>query len=135
MDFSYEQNKKLPKKNRLELFGKDLCKVVPSLKDRLKNFEARYIAFKKYKFGIPTCGAVLLNPTMDKCLMVKGWGKQSRVSWDSPKGRWTPANRRLNARRERWRKRSVSILENISLRRTRLCFIDEDRGKKVRRRK
>ena len=29
MDFSYEQNKKLPKKNRLELFGKDLCKVVP----------------------------------------------------------------------------------------------------------
>jgi mRNA-decapping enzyme subunit 2 len=86
MDFSCEQNKKLPGKGRLDVFGKDLCGVVPSLKDRLKNFQERFMEFKKYKFGIPTCGAVLLNPTMDKCLMVKGWGKES-VSLGFPKGK------------------------------------------------
>lgn len=86
MDFSCEQNKKLPQKSRFDIFGKDLCGVVPSLKDRLKNFQERFMEFKKYKFGIPTCGAVLLNPTMDKCLMVKGWGKQSG-SLGFPKGK------------------------------------------------
>ncbi len=34
---------------------------------------------------MPVFGAILLNPTLDKCLMVKGW--KSGASWGFPKGK------------------------------------------------
>ena len=38
-----------------------------------------------YKLSIPTAGLVILNPQMDKVLMVKGWNSGS--SWGFPKGK------------------------------------------------
>jgi len=41
--------------------------------------------FSEYKAKIPTRGAILLDPTLKECLIVKGWG--SRGSWMFPKGK------------------------------------------------
>ena len=84
-DFTREREPGLPTRT-FEAFSKELFQNVPALKSKLKNFDDTLKAFKTYKFSIPTCGAVLLNPTMDKCLMVKGWGKFSK-SLGFPKGK------------------------------------------------
>lgn len=42
-------------------------------------------SFTHYKTRVPVCGAILLNSTLDKCLLVKGW--HSRSSWGFPKGK------------------------------------------------
>ncbi|CAJ0884454.1 15688_t:CDS:2 [Entrophospora sp. SA101] len=39
----------------------------------------------KYKIRVPVCGAIMLNSTMDKVLLVKGWS--SRSGWGFPKGK------------------------------------------------
>ncbi|CAH1761133.1 7197_t:CDS:10 [Entrophospora sp. SA101] len=41
--------------------------------------------FMKYKIRVPVCGAIMLNSTMDKVLLVKGWS--SRSGWGFPKGK------------------------------------------------
>ena len=41
--------------------------------------------FMAYKANVPVCGAILLNPTLDKCLLVRGW--TSKASWTFPKGK------------------------------------------------
>lgn len=41
--------------------------------------------FQAYKQEIPTCGAAMLNPAMDKVLMVRSWGSNAR--WGFPKGK------------------------------------------------
>lgn len=38
-----------------------------------------------YKTRVPVRGAIMLNPTMDKCLLVKGWKKGA--SWSFPRGK------------------------------------------------
>jgi 8-oxo-dGTP pyrophosphatase MutT (NUDIX family) len=39
----------------------------------------------QYRFRIPVCGAIILNETLDKCLLVKGWSSKS--GWGFPKGK------------------------------------------------
>jgi 8-oxo-dGTP pyrophosphatase MutT (NUDIX family) len=59
----------------------------PLLKDFLvhSNVEEIYQRFLAYKMNIPVCGAILLNPALDKVLMVRGWTSSS--SWTFPKGK------------------------------------------------
>lgn len=38
-----------------------------------------------YKTRVPVRGAIILNLTMDKCLLVKGWKKGA--SWSFPRGK------------------------------------------------
>ena len=42
--------------------------------------------------NVPVYGAILLNPSLDKCLMVKGW--KSGASWGFPKGKARAAHSR-----------------------------------------
>lgn len=41
--------------------------------------------------NVAVYGAILLNPALDKCLMVKGW--KSGASWGFPKGKVRRATR------------------------------------------
>lgn len=41
--------------------------------------------FQDFKHTIPVMGGILLNPTVDKVLLVKGWSKNS--AWGFPKGK------------------------------------------------
>jgi 8-oxo-dGTP pyrophosphatase MutT (NUDIX family) len=42
-------------------------------------------SFSAYKGKVPVCGCIILNPEMDKVLLVKGWSNRS--SWGFPKGK------------------------------------------------
>ena len=44
-----------------------------------------YVNFNKYKQTVPTMGAILLNHTMDKVLLVRGF--HSSHGWGFPKGK------------------------------------------------
>ena len=44
-----------------------------------------YKNFLMYKLSIPTGGLIILNPQLDKVLLVKGWNSGS--SWGFPKGK------------------------------------------------
>ncbi|KAJ1982335.1 mRNA-decapping enzyme subunit 2 [Dimargaris verticillata] len=57
------------------------CPVLPHWQDH----EQAYRDFLDYKFQVPVCGAILLNPTLDRCLLVKGWS--ARASWGFPRGK------------------------------------------------
>ncbi|KAG0174514.1 mRNA-decapping enzyme subunit 2 [Apophysomyces sp. BC1015] len=39
----------------------------------------------QYRFRIPVCGAIIINESLDKCVLVKGWS--SRSGWGFPKGK------------------------------------------------
>lgn len=41
--------------------------------------------FYYYKSQVPTCGAIILNPQLNRCIMVRGFGGKS--SWGFPKGK------------------------------------------------
>lgn len=84
-DFIREKDKSLPTLT-LRVFATNMFATVPQLKSRFKDISTIYAKFLAYKFSVPTCGAVLLNPAMDKCLMVRGWGKNSK-SLGFPKGK------------------------------------------------
>lgn len=87
-DFTIENrpSKKPLKSMQLRSFALEMFTSVPSLKKWVGNYGETFSAFLKYKYSIPTCGAVLLNPAMDKCLMVRGWGKNNK-SLGFPKGK------------------------------------------------
>jgi len=84
VDFVREKDQTLPGKT-LKAFAEMMFAAVPQLKSRVKDMETTYQKFLLYKFSVPTCGAVLLNPAMDKCLMVRGWGKNANLGF--PKGK------------------------------------------------
>ena len=86
IDFTCEQDASLSASMGLNEFAKGMISSVETLKSRIPGFKNNFEKFKSYKFAIPTCGAVLLNPTMDKCLMVRGWGSQNK-SLGFPKGK------------------------------------------------
>ncbi|CAJ0884487.1 15691_t:CDS:10 [Entrophospora sp. SA101] len=57
----------------------------PSLPSFTLKHEKAFGDFMKYKIRVPVCGAIMLNSTMDKVLLVKGWS--SRSGWGFPKGK------------------------------------------------
>lgn len=57
------------------------CPLLSAFAPRTKEI---YDAFTSYKQQIPTCGAMLLNPSCTKLLLVKAW---SGKSWGFPKGK------------------------------------------------
>ncbi|KAG8072827.1 hypothetical protein GUJ93_ZPchr0006g44719 [Zizania palustris] len=44
-----------------------------------------YKDFTHYKFRVPVAGAIILDNTYEKCLLVKGW--KSSASWSFPRGK------------------------------------------------
>jgi len=83
-DFYREEDKTLPAFH-LKEFAKLIFNHCSLLKSHKDNTEEILNKFNHYKTRVPVYGAVLLNPTMDKCLLVKGYS--SRSSWGFPKGK------------------------------------------------
>ncbi|TPX46533.1 hypothetical protein SeMB42_g03649 [Synchytrium endobioticum] len=84
-DFVREQNPALP---HLELgpFMQQLFKHCKTLGVVLGGASphAAYAEFRKYKRTVPVCGAIILNHTLDKVLLVRSW---SSKSWSFPMGK------------------------------------------------
>lgn len=111
-DFVREQNSSLPGLT-LKNFSFRMFQHCPLLHKWAHDHEKYYNDFLTYKLLVPVCGAIILNPTLDKvfdsdpawsfallmpisaCLFE---GTTPKLPGDSPKERWT------------WRKMIISAL-------------------------
>ncbi len=83
-DFFRLENSKLPKLN-LKKFSQVLLGRYPEWTAAYQiDVDEAVKEFLKYKAQVPTCGAILLNPSLTMVLMVKGW---SSATWTFPKGK------------------------------------------------
>ena len=85
-DFIREENHKLPQL-ALKKFTEMMFAHCPVLQhwDSTQAFNK----FMAYKTKVPVCGAIMLNDTWDKCVLVKGW--KSSSGWGFPKGKQNEA--------------------------------------------
>lgn len=83
-DFFRAENPTLPKMN-LKKFIQCLLGRYPEWTNMNQiDIDDLISAFLKYKAQVPTCGAILLNEGLTKCLMVQGWNSGT---WTFPKGK------------------------------------------------
>ena len=59
--------------------------MCPPLQQHRSALERLFESFREYKSKVPVCGGILLNKSMTKCVLVKGWSKSS--SWSFPRGK------------------------------------------------
>lgn len=67
------------------LHSLDCCRQVPGLRPFQHQLEEIYYRFNAYKQTIPTMGAIILDPSMERCLLVRGW--RSVDGWGFPTGK------------------------------------------------
>jgi len=83
-DFIQPLNSRLPCFS-LKDFHSKLIKQCPVLSQWANDPKKYYNEFISYKLKVPVCGAIILNPTLDKCLLVRGFS--NRASWGFPRGK------------------------------------------------
>ncbi|THH21524.1 hypothetical protein EW146_g20 [Bondarzewia mesenterica] len=81
-DFIREENPKFPSLP-LKKFSEMLFAECPLLHHW--DHEGAFNHFMQYKTRVPVCGAIMLNDTWDKVVLVKGW--KSSSGWGFPKGK------------------------------------------------
>ncbi|KAF5390326.1 hypothetical protein D9757_002949 [Collybiopsis confluens] len=91
-DFVREANPKLPSLP-LKKFSAMLFAACPLL-HRWEDHEQAFTDFMQYKTRVPVCGAIMLNETWEKCVLVKGW--KSSSGWGFPKGKINEDEPRAN---------------------------------------
>ncbi|CAN8070016.1 unnamed protein product [Agarophyton chilense] len=93
-DFYRDDNPSLPRLP-LKHFAARLFDHTSLLKQYRNDVDRLFAQFQSYKQEVPTCGAALLNPRMDKVLLVRGWGPTAR--WGFPKGKLAKDETELDA--------------------------------------
>ncbi|KAI6008195.1 Dcp2, box A domain-containing protein [Pisolithus orientalis] len=83
-DFVREQNPKFPSLP-LKKFSAMLFHACPLLHQWSHDHEQAFNTFMQYKTRVPVCGAIMLNESWEKCILVKGW--KSSSGWGFPKGK------------------------------------------------
>jgi mRNA-decapping enzyme subunit 2 len=83
-DFYRENCKTLPELKFKE-FVEKIFAHCPLLAPYRSKVDAHTQSFYQYKTSVPVCGAIILNETLDKVLLVKGWSNKS--SWSFPRGK------------------------------------------------
>lgn len=83
-DFSREKDLRL-RSYSLKEFVALIFRQVPGLQPYQHQLEEIYWRFNAYKQTIPTMGAIILEPNMEKCLLVKGW--KAGDGWGFPTGK------------------------------------------------
>lgn len=84
IDFYADKYSYLPKL-KIRAFGERMFRSVPFLKPHLKQYDKLFERFRSYMNGVTVCGVILLDQTLSKALLVKGWGKGS--TWTFPRGK------------------------------------------------
>lgn len=67
---------------------------VPMLQPLKDDVDEIIAQFKDYKTKVPVYGAIILNPSLDRVLLVKGY--TSRSSWGFPKGKINKDEREID---------------------------------------
>ncbi|TBU35269.1 DCP2-domain-containing protein [Dichomitus squalens] len=84
-DFIREQNPSKFPSYTLKTFSEALFRACPLLAHWAEDHDRSFEQFMKYKTRVPVCGAIMLNDTWDKVVLVKGW--KSSAGWGFPKGK------------------------------------------------
>ncbi|KAH9835533.1 pyrophosphatase DCP2 [Rhodofomes roseus] len=84
-DFIREQNPAKFPSYSLKTFCEILFRTCPHLHHLANDHDRAFDKFMQYKTRVPVCGAIMLNETWDKCVLVKGW--KSSAGWGFPKGK------------------------------------------------
>ncbi|KAM5536209.1 hypothetical protein V8D89_010108 [Ganoderma adspersum] len=84
-DFVREQNPSKFPSYTLKTFSEALFRACPLLTHWAEDHDRTFESFMKYKTRVPVCGAIMLNDTWDKVVLVKGW--KSSAGWGFPKGK------------------------------------------------
>ncbi|UYV71803.1 DCP2 [Cordylochernes scorpioides] len=92
LDF-YSQEHNLP-----NISGRDFLKIIfhhiPFLKEHAERSETIFESWRKHKRTVPTYGAIILNSTLEKVLLVQGYWAKS--SWGFPKGKLNENEQNFN---------------------------------------
>eukprot|EP00033_Pygsuia_biforma_P004706 GCRY01005159.1.p1 GENE.GCRY01005159.1~~GCRY01005159.1.p1 ORF type:complete len:260 (-),score=21.90 GCRY01005159.1:257-1036(-) len=83
-DFYRAKNPSFPAYS-LKAFGEQIFHFSPILKEHEDDYYNYFLEYLKHKKSADVYGGVLLNPTMTKCIIVKGFAKHS--SWSFPRGK------------------------------------------------
>ncbi|KIJ45581.1 hypothetical protein M422DRAFT_166723 [Sphaerobolus stellatus SS14] len=83
-DFIREEKPSFPSYS-LKKFSEILFHAVPLLHHWSHDHEAAFNDFMEYKTRVPVCGAVMLNDSLTKCILVKGW--KASAGWSFPRGK------------------------------------------------
>ena len=83
LDFYHDRFPSLPAYN-LKDFCERFFALSPLLSSHLSSFSSSFQSFLSYLGSVPVCGAVLLDPTLRFCLMVRAWKGNS---WGFPRGK------------------------------------------------
>jgi len=83
-DFYREWNPQLPDFT-LRDFAKQMFQHCPLLQPHAHLSQNIWTQFTNFKFKVPVCGAIILDESLEKCLLVKGW--TSKSTWSFPKGK------------------------------------------------
>lgn len=83
-DFYREKDSRLPRL-ALKPFAARLFERTQLLSGYRGELDRLVAQFQAYKQEVPTCGAALLNSTLDRVVLVRGWGRDAR--WGFPKGK------------------------------------------------
>ncbi|OBZ78939.1 mRNA decapping complex subunit 2 [Grifola frondosa] len=84
-DFIREENPVKFSSYTLKTFSEALFRACPLLAHWANDHDRTFQSFMQYKTRVPVCGAIMLNDTWDKCVLVKGW--KSSAGWGFPKGK------------------------------------------------
>ena len=88
------------KHNKILLFNFEIILInlvfqhCPFLRDYVHNLDTILSRWRGYKLSVPTYGAVLLDPTYEHVLLVRGF--YNRESWGFPKGKVQENERQYN---------------------------------------
>ena len=66
-------------------FSEQIFRHCPVLVNHYGSYEDILRSWREYKLTVPRYGVIILDPTMEKCLLVRGMGPHS--SWTFPKGK------------------------------------------------
>ncbi|CAN6304510.1 unnamed protein product [Urochloa humidicola] len=85
----YEDNSVEHNPNLKSLSFKDftslMFKSCTALRPYITHLDDIYKDFNNYKFRVPVSGAIILDDTYERCLLVKGW--KAGASWSFPRGK------------------------------------------------
>ncbi|KAI1301509.1 m7GpppN-mRNA hydrolase [Halotydeus destructor] len=84
LDWLCEERSELPKLS-FKPFSKVIFQHVPFLRVHIANFDQVLDDFRAYKSNVPTYGAIIVDPSLQYCLMVQGY--YAKTSWGFPKGK------------------------------------------------
>ncbi|TVU27797.1 hypothetical protein EJB05_19298 [Eragrostis curvula] len=83
-DNSVEHNPNL-KSLSFRDFTSLMFKSCTALRPYIAHLDDIYKDFNNYKFRVPVSGAIILDDTYERCLLVKGW--KAGASWSFPRGK------------------------------------------------